>query len=47
MPIRCVAGGCSNTYKDGVSFFKFPIVITINIDSKEHYIITELTVTEL
>ena len=28
MPIRCVAacaGGCSNTYKDGVSFFKFPI----------------------
>ena len=24
MPIHCAAGGCSNTYKDGVSFFKFP-----------------------
>ena len=24
MPIRCVAGGCSNTYKEGVSFFNFP-----------------------
>ena len=24
MPILCVAGGCSNTYRDGVSFFKFP-----------------------
>ena len=23
MPIRCVAGGCCNTYK-GVSFFNFP-----------------------
>ena len=24
MPICCVAGGCSNTYKDGVSSFNFP-----------------------
>ena len=24
MPIPCVGGGCSNTCKDGVSFFKFP-----------------------
>ena len=24
MPLRCVAAGCSNTYEDGVSLFKFP-----------------------
>lgn len=24
MPMRCIIAGCSNTYKDGVSFHRFP-----------------------